>query len=410
MAPTSFDKKKVKILLLEGISPTARAVLEKAGYTNIEEFPKALAGDALAERLQGVRMLGIRSTTELDTEALTRADKLMVVGCFCIGTNQVALDTALERGIPVFNAPFANTRSVAELAVSSMIALMRRTPEKNLALHRGEWIKSAKGSHEVRGKMLGIVGYGNIGVQLGVLAEQLGMRVSYYDTEKKLQIGNARPYGTLEELLRDADVVSLHVPETAKTKLLIGHKELMAMKHGSVLINYSRGSVVDIEALAEALSKGHVAGAAIDVFPKEPKSKDEKFVSPLVGIDSALLSPHVGGSTEEAQEAIGIEVAEKLVRYFDNGSTTGAVNFPQAALPQHENAYRILNIHQNIPGVLKELNVVLAESGANVVGQYLQTNAKIGYVVTDIEATGDPERFRKALNAIPGSLKTRILQ
>ena len=405
----SFDKSRVKILLLEGISPSARAVFEKAGYSNIEEFPKALTGAALAEKLSGVRILGIRSTTELDAEALKKADKLMVAGCFCIGTNQVGLDAALGRGIPVFNAPFANTRSVAELAISSIIALTRRTPEKNLALHRGEWIKSAKGSHEVRGKMLGIVGYGNIGTQLSILAEQLGMQVGYYDTEKKLPLGNARPFDTLEDLLRVADVVTLHVPETPRTKLLIGKNELGMMKHGASLINYSRGTVVDIDALAEVLKLGHLAGAAIDVYPREPKSKDEKFDSPLKGIDSALLSPHVGGSTEEAQEAIGVEVAEKLVRYFDNGSTNGAVNFPQVALPQHENAYRVLNIHKNMPGVLRELNAAFAAANANVVGQFLQTNEHIGYVVTDIEAKGDPEQFRKTLNAIPGSLRTRIL-
>jgi D-3-phosphoglycerate dehydrogenase len=405
----SFDKSKVKILLLEGISPTARNIFAKAGYTNIEEFPKALSGNALIEKLQGVRILGIRSTTDLNHDALTHADKLMVVGCFCIGTNQVALDSALARGIPVFNAPFANTRSVAELALSSAIALMRRTPEKNMALHRGEWIKSANGSHEVRGKMLGIVGYGNIGTQLSVLAEQLGMRVGYYDTEKKLPLGNARPFNSLDELLKSSDIVTLHVPETARTKLLIGRDELKKMKHGASLINYSRGTVVDVDALAEMLKSGHIAGAAIDVFPKEPKSKDESFASPLRGLDNALLSPHVGGSTEEAQEAIGVEVAEKLVKYFDNGSTTGAVNFPHAALPQHEHAYRILNIHENIPGVLRALNAVLSEGNANIVGQYLQTNEKIGYVVTDIEAKGDPEIFRKSLNAIPGSIRTRIL-
>lgn len=406
----SFDKSKVKILLLEGISPSAKNVFEKAGYTNIEEYPKALSGKALVEKLQGVRILGIRSTTDLDADALKQADKLMVAGCFCIGTNQVALDSALLRGIPVFNAPFANTRSVAELALSSAIALMRRTPEKNLALHRGEWIKSAHGSHEVRGKVLGIVGYGNIGTQLSVLAEQLGMRVGYYDTEKKLPLGNARPFDSLDDLLKSSDVITLHVPETARTKLLIGMSELKKMKHGACIINYSRGTVIDIDALAEMLKSGHIAGAAIDVFPKEPKSKDESFISPLRGLDNALLSPHVGGSTEEAQEAIGVEVAEKLVKYFDNGSTTGAVNFPHVALPQHEHAYRILNIHENIPGVLRALNAVLSEGSANIVGQYLQTNEKVGYVVTDIEAKGNPEDFRKALNAIPGSIRTRILQ
>ncbi|MBI5470521.1 phosphoglycerate dehydrogenase [Candidatus Kaiserbacteria bacterium] len=407
--PLSYDKNKVRILLLEGISPTARAVLKSAGYTNIEEYPKALAGNDLIEKLAGVRVLGIRSTTQLSKDALESADKLMVVGCFCIGTNQVDLGMALTCGIPVFNAPFANTRSVAELAISSIIALMRRTPEKNLALHRGIWTKSAKGSREVRGKTLGIVGYGNIGTQLSVLAEHLGMNVYYYDIEKKLPLGNTRPISTFHELLQISDVVSLHVPETSGTKNMIGAKEIALMKPGACLINYSRGKVVDIEALAEALKSGHLAGAAIDVFPKEPKSKDEEFVSPLRGLDNALLSPHVGGSTEEAQEAIGIEVADKIVRYIDNGSTTGAVNFPHVALPQHPGAYRILNIHKNIPGVLGQLNAVFAEAKANVAGQFLQTNTEIGYVVTDIAGVGDPEIFRAALKTIPGSIRTRIL-
>jgi D-3-phosphoglycerate dehydrogenase / 2-oxoglutarate reductase len=405
----SFDKSKVKILLLEGISPTARKVFESAGYTNVEEFPKALSGEELAQRIQDVRILGIRSTTQLDGLALETAPKLMVAGCFCIGTNQVDLDVALQKGIPVFNAPFANTRSVAELVLSSLIALLRRTPEKNIALHNGTWIKSAKGSREARGKTLGIVGYGNIGTQLSILAEQVGMHVCYFDTEKKLPLGNTHPVGTLDELLKMSDVISLHVPETPETKHLIGARELALMKPGSCLINYARGTVVDIDALADALKSGHLGGAALDVYPSEPKSKDDPFVSPLQGLHNALLSPHVGGSTEEAQEAIGIEVAEKLVRYFDNGSTTSAVNFPNVALPQHEGSYRILNIHQNIPGVLVKLNAVLAEGHANVVGQFLQTNAKIGYVVTDIVAKGDPESFRTALKAIPGNIRTRIL-
>ena len=405
----SFDKSKVKILLLEGISPTARKVFEVAGYTNIEEYPKALTGKDLIERLDDVRILGIRSTSQLTKEVIENAPKLMVAGCFCIGTNQVDLDSALEHGMPIFNAPFANTRSVAELAISSIVALMRRTPEKNIALHRGEWIKSAKGSREVRGKTLGIVGYGNIGVQLSILAEHIGMRVIYYDIEKKLPLGNTRSAASLDELLGLSDVVSLHVPETADTKDLIGARELLLMRKGSCLINYSRGTVVDIDALAEALKSGQLGGAAIDVFPKEPKSKDDEFISPLRGLDNALLSPHVGGSTEEAQDGIGTEVAEKLVRYFDNGSSAGAVNFPQVSLPQHPKAYRVLNIHKNIPGVLKQLNEVFAVAEANVVGQFLQTNAKIGYVVTDIEAKGDPEEFRTSLKAISGSIKTRIL-
>ncbi len=404
----SFDKRSVRIVLLEGVSPTARAVFEKAGYTNIEEFPKALEGDALIEKISDARILGIRSTSKLTKEVLTKAPKLMTVGCFCIGTNQVDLDTALLKGVPVFNAPFSNTRSVAELALSSIIALMRRTPEKNTALHRGEWVKSAAGAHEARGKTLGIVGYGNIGTQLGVLAEQVGMRVVFYDPVKKLPLGNTQA-ATLAELLSMSDAVSLHVPELTETKGMIGARELAGMKKGASLVNYSRGSVVDIEALADALKSGQLAGAAIDVFPKEPKSKDDEFLSPLRGLDNALLSPHVGGSTEEAQEAIGAEVAEKLVKYFDNGSTTSAVNFPSVELPQHAGAIRVLNIHDNTPGVLGAINSAFATAKANVVGQFLRTNAKIGYVVTDIELEGDPEQFRSKIKAIPGSIKTRIL-
>lgn len=405
----SFDKNKVRIVLLEGISSTARTVFETAGYSNIEELPKAYEGDELVEKVGDARILGIRSTSKLTKDFFSRTPKLMSIGCFCIGTNQVDLDTALIKGIPVFNAPFSNTRSVAELTISSMIALMRRTPEKNLMLHRGVWNKSAKGSREVRGKTLGIIGYGNIGTQLGILAEQLGMRVIFYDPEKKLPLGNARPV-PLSDLLKNADVVSVHVPETDETKSMIGEKELAAMKPGACFINYARGTVVNIDALAAALKSGHLAGTAIDVFPREPKSKDDEFISPLRGLDNALLSPHVGGSTEEAQEAIGAEVAEKLVRYFDNGSTTSAVNFPNVALPQHPGAVRILNIHENKPGVLNALNGVFTDGGANIVGQFLQTNAKIGYVVTDITHSGEAEKFRTKLRAIPGSLRTRILQ
>lgn len=404
----SFDKSKVRVVLLEGISPSARAVFQAAGYTNIEEFPKALEGEALIEKIGDARIVGIRSTSKLTKEVLEKAPKLMTVGCFCIGTNQVDLETAMVKGIPVFNAPFSNTRSVAELALSSIIALMRRTPEKNMALHRGEWVKSAAGAHEARGKTLGIVGYGNIGTQLGVLAEQVGMRVVFYDPVKKLPLGNTQA-STLSELLAVSDAVSLHVPELPQTKGMIGARELAGMKKGASLVNYSRGSVVDIDALADALKSGQLAGAAIDVFPKEPKSKDDEFVSPLRGLDNTLLSPHVGGSTEEAQEAIGTEVAEKMVKYFDNGSTTSAVNFPNVELPQHAGAIRVLNIHDNTPGVLGAINNAFAEARANVVGQFLQTNAKIGYVVTDMELNGDPEQFRAMLKQIPGSLKTRIL-
>ena len=405
----SFDKNKIKIVLLENVSPTARALFEKAGYTNIVEIPKALEGDELMAIAPDVRILGIRSTTYLKPEFFDKAEKLISVGCFCIGTNQVDLPYAAKRNVAVFNAPFSNTRSVAELAMSSIVSLMRRIPEKNAAMHRGVWDKSATRSNEVRFKTLGIVGYGAIGTQLSVLAESFGMHVNYYDAEKKLPVGNARSMNTLEEVLRSSDVISLHVPDIPQTRNLLNAEKIAIMKDGACVINYSRGSVVDIEALAAALKSGKLRGAAIDVYPKEPKSKQEEFVSALRGVDSALLTPHVGGSTVEAQEMIGEEVAEKLIRYIDNGSTTGAVNFPNVTLPQHPGAYRILNIHENKPGVLTAINSELAKAGANIVGQYLQTNPTTGYVVIDIEMKGDPETFRSILKAIPGTLKTRIL-
>lgn len=406
----SFDKKKVRIVLLENISKTARSVFEAAGYKNIEEIPSAFEGTALLEKVGDARILGIRSTSHLTKDFFEKAPKMMCVGCFCIGTNQVDLDAALLKGVPVFNAPFSNTRSVAELTISSAIALMRRIPEKNVGLHRGKWDKSAKQSNEVRGKTLGIVGYGNIGGQLSILGEALGMQIRFFDIEKKLSIGNAHPTESLEELLKISDVVTLHVPETSLTKNMMNAKRIAQMKDGACLINYSRGTVVDLEALAEALKSGKLRGAAVDVYPKEPKSKEQEFVSSLRGLDNTLLSPHVGGSTEEAQEAIGTEVAEKLARYFDNGSTTSAVNFPNVALPQHPGAVRVLNIHDNTPGVLTAINAAFSKTGANIVGQFLQTNVKVGYVVTDIELKGDAEKFRKVLNAIPGSIRTRILQ
>ena len=406
----SFDKNKVRIVLLENISKNARAVFEKAGYTNIEEIPGALTGDELIQKVGDARILGIRSTTELTADALAKLPKLMTVGCFCIGTNQVALEAAEKAGIPVFNAPFSNTRSVAELTISSIISLMRRIPEKNAAAHRGEWVKSAAGSREVRNKTLGIIGYGNIGTQLSVLAESMGMQVRYFDTEKKLPVGNARPIDSIDELLAISDAVTVHVPETASTRNMIDAIAFSKMKKGAVFINYARGTVVDIPALADAVKSGQIGGAAIDVFPKEPKSKSEEFISPLRGLDNVILSPHVGGSTEEAQEAIGAEVAEKLVKYIDNGSTTSAVNFPNVSLPQHANAVRILNIHKNIPGVLMSVNKVFTDTGANVVGQFLQTSKDVGYVVTDIEVHQDAEQMRKSLKEISGTLRTRILQ
>lgn len=405
----SLDKQQIRILLLEGVHQDAVDYLQQSGYTNIDYVKTALPEDELLERIKGVHFLGIRSRTQLNEKVFAAADKLVAAGCFCIGTNQVDLDAARARAIPIFNAPFANTRSVAELTIASSIHLMRGTFHKSSAAHNGEWLKSAAGSYEVRGKKLGIVGYGNIGSQLSVMASGLGMHVYYYDIEKKLSHGNAKPVGSLDELLAMSDVLTLHVPETADTKNMINADTIAQMKPGSHIINYARGTVIDIEALTSALKSGHLAGAALDVFPKEPKSKEEEFVSPLRGLDNVILTPHVGGSTQEAQANIGLEVAEKLVKYSDNGSTTSAVNFPEAALPNHHGAHRLLNIHENKPGMLSQINEIFSTGGANVLGQFLQTSDDIGYVVIDIDADHDPQSFKDKLKAIDGSIRTRIL-
>jgi D-3-phosphoglycerate dehydrogenase len=339
------------------------------------------------------------------------AQKLVCVGCFCIGTNQVDLETAESLGVPVFNAPFSNTRSVAELVLAEAIMLTRGIPARNAAAHRGEGIKTATGSHEIRGKCLGIVGYGHIGTQVAVLAEGAGMQVVYYDIESKLALGNARPVTSLHALLEIADIVTLHVPETPQTAGMIGKAEFAKMKKGARFINAARGTVVDIDALTEAIRSQHIAGAAIDVFPYEPKTHGEEFMSPLRGLDNVILTPHIGGSTEEAQQNIGIEVAEKLLRYSNNGSTLGAVNFPEVSLPSHPGKHRLLHIHNNQPGVLSGVNAVFSEKNINVVGQYLQTNARIGYVVIDID-TGEREealQLKRMLDEVPGTIRTRIL-
>ncbi len=405
----SLPKPDIRILLLEGVHPKALEYFKNAGYENIEYLKTALAEDELIEQIKDVHFLGIRSRTQLTKNVFEAANKLVAVGCFCIGTNQVDLKAAKMKGIPVFNAPFANTRSVAELTISSAIQLMRGLPAKNAAAHRGEWLKSADNSYEVRGKKLGIIGYGNIGSQLSVLASGMGMHVHYYDTESKLSHGNAKCVESLEALLALSDVVTLHVPETPETKNMMNAKTLGQMKPGSHLINYARGSVIDIEALKDALESGHLHGAALDVFPKEPKSKAEEFQSPLRGIDNVLISPHVGGSTQEAQENIGVEVVEKLVKYSDNGSTAWSVNFPEAVLPKHTDSHRILNIHQNIPGILSQINQIFADNQANIVGQFLQTDPDIGYVVIDIDTKNNPQIFKEKLKSIQGSLRTRVL-
>jgi D-3-phosphoglycerate dehydrogenase len=404
----SLDKAKIKFLLLEGLHPKAREMIEDAGYSNIVEKPGALTPEELKQSLKGVHFVGIRSRTQLDAAAIDAADRLTAIGCFCIGTNQVDLQYAELAGIPVFNAPFANTRSVAELALAEIIMLMRGIPEKNAAAHRGEWLKSASGSTEIRGKTLGIVGYGHIGSQLGIIAESMGMRVIFQDVENKLPMGNAEARSSIETLLKEADVVSLHVPDTGETRNLMSATLINTMRKGSYLINAARGTVVDIDALSNAIKTGHIAGAAIDVFPKEPKSNDDRFESPLVGLDNVLLTPHIGGSTLEAQANIALEVASKLVRYSDNGTTRSAVNFPQVSLPDHGLTRRIMHIHHNEPGVLKDINQVFFSSEVNIAAQYLQTEGGIGYVVMDVESD-DVASLMKELATIPATIRTRIL-
>lgn len=407
---TDFSAQKAtqKAVLLEGIHPSAVDVLRQGGYTNIVTHIKALTGDELLTALEGAHFVGVRSRTQLTASILEAAPQLAAIGCFCIGTNQVDLKTAMHLGIPVFNAPFSNTRSVAELVLAQVIMLMRGIPEKNAILHRGGWVKSAAHSYEVRGKTLGIIGYGHIGTQIGVLAEQLGMRVVFRDIAAKLPLGNAREVNNLDELLAISDVVTLHVPETPQTHQLMGAKELAAMKPGSHLINASRGTVVDIEALCAVLESRHLQGAAIDVFPLEPQGNDGTFVSSLTKFDNVILTPHIGGSTSEAQFNIGSEVAAKLVRYGNNGSTTSAVNFPEVALPEHTGRSRLLHIHKNVPGVLAHVNERLSAAGINIAAQYLSTFEDVGYVVIDVDSAAS-EAALDELNGVPGTIRCRIL-
>ena len=411
MTKTSLDKSKIKILLLEGIHASAVEAFQADGYINIESYPKALTEPRLLEVVSNAYFVGIRSATQLTSRVFEHAPRLIGVGCFCIGTNQVDLDAAQERGIPVFNAPFSNTRSVAELVLAEIIFLLRGIPQRSALAHRGGWVKTATGSHETRGKCLGIVGYGHIGTQVGVLAEALGMQVVFYDIETKLALGNAQPMPSLDLLLDVADVVTLHVPETPQTWRMIGAEQLARMKPGARLINAARGTVVDIDALVQALDTKHLDGAAIDVFPVEPKANDEEFISPLRRFDHVLLTPHVGGSTEEAQQNIGLEVAGKLIKYSNNGSTVSSVNFPEVALPEHPGKHRLLHIHRNQPGVLSQINAIFSEQQINIAGQYLQTNPRIGYVVIDVDGSEHTEtlQLKKRLEAVAGTIRTRIL-
>jgi D-3-phosphoglycerate dehydrogenase len=405
----SLPKDRIKILLLEGVSDTAVNLFEEQGYASITRLPKALDGEALIEALKGVHILGIRSRTQLTREVLEAADRLMVVGCFCIGTNQVDLPAARERGIVVFNAPFSNTRSVAELVMGEIICLLRGVFPKSVAAHAGDWSKSAAGYREVRGRTLGIVGYGNIGSQLSVLAEGFGMRVIYWDVVAKLPLGNASRCGSLDELLHWSDIVTMHVPETQATEGMIGAAEIAKMKAGAIFINNARGTVVDLKALAVALREGRIAGAAVDVFPEEPARNGDVFSTPLQGIDNVILTPHIGGSTEEAQARIGQEVAAKLADYSDTGSTLGAVNFPQVTLPIQATGARFMHVHRNVPGILTGINNIFASRGVNIAGQYLQTDGEVGYVVVDAGATRDGAAILEEMRALPGTIRARIL-
>ena len=408
MALQSLEKSKIRILLLEGVHPSAVETFKSAGYHNIELHQKALPSEALYAAIADAHFVGIRSRTQLTADVFENAKKLVAVGCFCIGTNQVDLSAATKKGVVVFNAPFSNTRSVAELVIAEAILLLRGVAEKNAAAHRGEWQKSAANSFEIRGKKLGIVGYGNIGMQLGVIAEGLGMQVQFFDVTNKLPMGNARQVTSLQQLLATSDVVSLHVPENRSTQNMMAKTQLAEMKTGSILINASRGTVVDIDALAAQLGSGKLGGAAIDVFPVEPRSNDEEFVSPLRRFDNTFLTPHIGGSTIEAQENIGMEVAEKLARYSDNGTSTSSVNFPEVALPTHDGSHRLLHIHHNTPGIMGAINRVFSDNNVNVTAQFLQTNEAVGYVVIDIDAEYSDMALAKLAN-IEGTIRSRVL-
>jgi D-3-phosphoglycerate dehydrogenase len=423
---TSFPKDKIRVVLLENIHPRAAEMLAAEGF-RVESHAKAFDGPALVDLARDAHLLGIRSASNLRADALKACPRLLSVGAFCIGTNQVDTRAACLAGVPVFNSPFSNTRSVAELTIAEIIALHRRLTDKTAQMHAGAWDKSAAGSHEVRGRTLGLVGYGRIGSQVSVLAEAMGMRVVFFDVLPVLPLGNARPCRTLDELLAQSDTVSLHVPATPKTRNLIAAAQLQKMRQGAYLINNARGSVTDIPALAAALRSGRLGGAALDVFPDEPASNAQPFISEVRGLSNVILTPHVGGSTEEAQEAIAVDVATKLIRFVNNGSTTGAVNVPQVDLPEqnepltddhaadkpadaagHDRRHRILHFHRNVPGVLKNLNAVMAELGVNIVGQYLKTNEEIGYVVLDI-APGEVEAIGERLRAVPETIRVRVL-
>jgi len=408
MAITSFPKDKIKILLLENIHPVAKAQFEKAGYTNVELLKNALPEDELAEKIKDVHLVGIRSKTQINQRIINAAEKLYGVGCFCIGTNQVDLDACTDKGIAVFNSPYSNTRSVAELVVAECVMLVRRIPERSSQAHKGVWLKDADRSHELRGKTLGIIGYGHIGSQVSVLAEGLGLNVVYYDIEPKLPLGNANAIDSLEELIKTSDIVTLHVPADPSTENLMNAERINMMKAGSYLLNLSRGNVVDLQALKARIEDNTIWGAALDVYPEEPKSKKDSFSSPMQGLKNVILTPHIGGSTVEAQENIGKDAAIKLIAYMDKGVTIGNHTIPTLNLPVHQNKHRILHIHRNEAGVLAKINSILGERNINVSGQYLKTNPKIGYVVLDIDADASDE-VKELLLGIEQTIKVRVL-
>lgn len=406
--PTSYPKEKIRILFLENISDAAVKNFRQHGYVQVEKITKALTEDELIDEIKDVHILGIRSKTQVTKKILDAAKKLQAIGCFCIGVNQVDLKAATKNGVVVFNAPYSNTRSVAELVIGLAIMLIRRIPDKNKAAHEGVWMKEAKGSYELRGKTLGIIGYGNIGSQVSVLAEALGMKVLFYDVETKLPLGNASDGKTLKEVLSKADVVTLHVPETSHTKNLINKNNLKYFKKGAILINYARGEVVDLDALRKAIIEEHIGGAAIDVFPWEPEKNGDRFQTPLQDLPNVILTPHIGGSTEEAQMNIGEDVSVKLFNYLEKGMTFGSHTVPALALPPQEGSHRILHIHKNVPGVLSEINTQLSKHKINIVGQYLKTNEDIGYVVLDVDKQLS-NRALQLLKEVKDTIKVRML-
>lgn len=405
---TSYPKEKIKILFLENISETAVIQMKEAGYTNIKRVSGALGEEELIREIEDVHLLGIRSKTQVTARVLAAAKKLQAIGCFCIGVNQVDLKSATQHGVAVFNAPYSNTRSVAELVIGLAIMLIRRIPDKNKAAHEGIWMKEAKGSYELRGKTIGIVGYGNIGSQVSVLAEAIGMKVRFYDVVTRLPLGNAEAVRSLKDLVSMSDVVTLHVPETAQTKNLVNKTLLKHFKKGSILLNYARGEVVDLEALSKFLEDGSLSGAAIDVFPWEPEKNGDRFETPLQHLPNVILTPHIGGSTEEAQQNIGQDVSQKLLQYLEKGMSTGSHSVPSLSLPPQEGAHRILHIHRNVPGVLSEINLCLSKNRINILGQYLKTNDEIGYVVLDVDKKLSAEAV-KLLKDVPETIKVRLL-